>query len=69
MANFDFFATSELLKRTKRKGWVIRGVDDPESVADHMFQMSLICLAYPWVRQTPSPPPPKACDDRGLMSL
>jgi 5'-deoxynucleotidase YfbR-like HD superfamily hydrolase len=49
MAMLSFFATSELLKCTPRKGWVIRGIEEPESVADHMYQMGLICLAYPWV--------------------
>ncbi|KAH8762060.1 hypothetical protein F5883DRAFT_464295 [Diaporthe sp. PMI_573] len=44
----SFFATSELLKCTRRKGWVIRGIEEPESVADHMYQIGLICLAYPW---------------------
>ncbi|KAH8751660.1 hypothetical protein F5883DRAFT_577736 [Diaporthe sp. PMI_573] len=48
MAMLSFFATSELLKCTPRKGWVIRGIEEPESVADHMYQMGLICLAYPW---------------------
>ena len=35
------------LKKTKRTGWVIRGVKDPESVADHSLMMSLIGLSVP----------------------
>ncbi|KAK5633381.1 hypothetical protein RRF57_009095 [Xylaria bambusicola] len=54
MAMISFFATSEVLKKTQRKGWAIRGIENPESVAAHMYQMGLICLAYPWVK-------PKSC--------
>ena len=32
------------LKKLKRTGWVIKGVKDPESVADHSFMLSV--LAY-----------------------
>ena len=42
--------TLEVLKNTQRRGWAIRGVPKAESVADHMYRMSMICLAYPWVR-------------------
>ncbi len=35
------------LKETERTGWVIRGVKDPESVADHSLMMSLIGLSVP----------------------
>lgn len=45
-----FIKQLELLKSIKRRGWVLRGVPDPESVADHMYQMAMICLHYPWVQ-------------------
>nr|XP_002125754.1 HD domain-containing protein 2-like isoform X1 [Ciona intestinalis] len=32
------------LKRTKRSGWVMRGVNDPESVSDHMYRMSIMAM-------------------------
>ncbi|KAH8906447.1 P-loop containing nucleoside triphosphate hydrolase protein [Coniochaeta sp. PMI_546] len=45
-----FLTTIGALKNLPRRGWVKRGVPDPESVADHMYQMAMICLTYPWVR-------------------
>lgn len=35
------------LKRVKRTGWVRTGVDKPESVADHMYRMSIISMLVP----------------------
>ena len=29
---------------TRRSGWVQRGVDGPESVADHMYRMSIMAF-------------------------
>ena len=43
----NFFAFADLLrslKTTKRRGWVLRGVHDPESVADHMYRMAMLAL-------------------------
>mmetsp|Transcript_11863 Transcript_11863/g.35978 ORF Transcript_11863/g.35978 Transcript_11863/m.35978 type:complete len:155 (+) Transcript_11863:371-835(+) len=37
----DFLRVVGGLKRTKRTGWVHRGVDDPESVADHSYRMAM----------------------------
>lgn len=34
-------------KRTYRTGWVLRGVEKVESVADHMYRMSLMALLLP----------------------
>ena len=34
-----------LLKRFRRTGWFILGVDDPESVADHSFRAAIIATA------------------------
>jgi len=32
------------LKRIKRTGWVLKGIREPESVADHVFRTSLLVL-------------------------
>uniref|UniRef100_H2Y8K7 5'-deoxynucleotidase HDDC2 n=1 Tax=Ciona savignyi TaxID=51511 RepID=H2Y8K7_CIOSA len=32
------------LKRTKRSGWVLRGVNEPESVSDHMYRMAVMAM-------------------------
>ncbi|KAK9741437.1 hypothetical protein RND81_03G105900 [Saponaria officinalis] len=32
------------LQTTKRAGWVKRNVDNPESISDHMYRMSLMAL-------------------------
>ncbi len=32
------------LQSTKRTGWVNRGVDQPESIADHMYRMGMMGL-------------------------
>jgi len=44
----DFFAEAGLLKRIKRTGWWVAGIDDPESVAEHSFRTAVIgyYLAY-----------------------
>ncbi|GII87790.1 haloacid dehalogenase [Sphaerisporangium siamense] len=34
-----------LLKRYKRTGWLVAGVRDPESVADHSFRTAIIAVA------------------------
>jgi len=47
---FFFLELIERLKNTARKGWVIRGVRDAESVADHMYRMAIMCLVAPEVR-------------------
>jgi 5'-deoxynucleotidase YfbR-like HD superfamily hydrolase len=41
-------AATELyrLKTTKRKGWVVRGIANPESVAEHSFAAALLALLY-----------------------
>ncbi|RVW88365.1 HD domain-containing protein 2 [Vitis vinifera] len=40
----DFLTLCHRLKTTKRAGWVKREVNNPESVADHMFRMGLMAL-------------------------
>jgi putative hydrolase of HD superfamily len=40
----DFLSLCHRLKTTKRAGWVKRDVQDPESIADHMYRMGLMAL-------------------------
>ncbi|KAI0497014.1 hypothetical protein KFK09_023342 [Dendrobium nobile] len=40
----DFLSLCHRLKTTKRAGWVRKGVREPESVADHMYRMSVMAL-------------------------
>jgi putative hydrolases of HD superfamily len=32
------------VQTTKREGWVRRGVQGPESIADHMYRMGVMAL-------------------------
>lgn len=41
-ATLNFFAEAGLLKRVKRSGWWVAGIDDPESVAEHSFRTAVI---------------------------
>ncbi|KAL1548912.1 5'-deoxynucleotidase HDDC2-like [Salvia divinorum] len=43
-AAIDFLTLCHRLKATKRAGWVKRGVQEPESIADHMYRMGLMAL-------------------------
>lgn len=43
----DFLTLCHSLKTTKRAGWVKRGVQNPESIADHMYRMGLMALIFP----------------------
>jgi len=38
----EFIAEAGLLKRVKRSGWWVVGVDEPESVAEHSFRCAVI---------------------------
>lgn len=40
----DFLEQAGQLKRLRRKGWVDRGVAEPESVADHSYRLALLVL-------------------------
>ncbi|MCD7472386.1 hypothetical protein HAX54_013616 [Datura stramonium] len=40
----DFLTLCHSLKTTKRKGWVNHAIKGPESIADHMYRMSLMAL-------------------------
>src|SRR5690242_18658318 len=35
------------IKETKRRGWELRNVNDPESVADHSFRLSIMAWMLP----------------------
>ncbi|GAB4838167.1 hypothetical protein Ancab_027696 [Ancistrocladus abbreviatus] len=43
----DFLTLCHSLKTTKRAGWVKREVQNPESIADHMYRMGLMALLAP----------------------
>ncbi|KAI4368973.1 hypothetical protein MLD38_017470 [Melastoma candidum] len=40
----DFLTLCHSLKTTKRKGWLNHGIKGAESIADHMYRMSLMAL-------------------------
>lgn len=40
----DFLTLCHRLKTTKRKGWINQGIKGSESIADHMYRMSLMGL-------------------------
>jgi putative hydrolase of HD superfamily len=41
----DLFAAMASLKSVRRKGWVLRGVEDAESVADHSLAVAVLSAA------------------------
>ncbi len=41
-AALNLFAEAGLLKRVKRSGWWVAGIENPESVADHCFRCAVI---------------------------
>lgn len=54
---FSFFRLCGELKHLKRTGWVANAVQNPETVAGHMYRMAMMCFLF---KSTPSnaPPPP-----------
>lgn len=40
----DFFETIGKLKTTKRTGWVLAKIKNPESVAEHSFRMTIMAM-------------------------
>src|SRR5947207_14918734 len=42
LAALNFFAEAGLLKRVKRSGWWVAGIENPESVAEHSFRCAII---------------------------
>ncbi|CAI9098634.1 OLC1v1035313C1 [Oldenlandia corymbosa var. corymbosa] len=43
----DFLTLCHRLKTTKRTGWVRKEVENPESIADHMYRMGIMALVAP----------------------
>ena len=43
-ASLDFFSTISKLKESKRAGWVLHGIQNGESVADHSFQVAIMAM-------------------------
>ncbi|OGM14149.1 hypothetical protein A3D84_03570 [Candidatus Woesebacteria bacterium RIFCSPHIGHO2_02_FULL_42_20] len=41
---FALFREVGRLKRIKRTGWVLKGIKDSESVADHVFRTAFMCM-------------------------
>lgn len=41
----DFMKSMQKLKETKRKGWTLKDIPDPESVADHSFGVAILSMA------------------------
>ena len=46
MAFVDFLEAVLKLKDLKRTGWVMRNVQEPESVAAHSFNVALLCMLF-----------------------
>ncbi|KAI5454451.1 hypothetical protein NCC49_004503 [Naganishia albida] len=42
-----FMHMLEQLKVQKRSGWIREGVQEPESIADHMYRMAMLCMLIP----------------------
>lgn len=40
----EFFKTIGNLKRVKRTGWVLKGIKEAESVADHTYRVAVMCM-------------------------
>lgn len=43
-SQFNFFGLASQLSEIKRQGWIDRGIEHPESVADHSFQVALMSI-------------------------
>ncbi|HEX2188323.1 MAG TPA: HD domain-containing protein [Longimicrobiaceae bacterium] len=48
-----FLRLAGRLKETPRAGWALRGVERPESVADHSFRVGLLALVLPRGEEPP----------------
>jgi len=42
----EFFKRSGQLKKVSRSGWIRVGIESPESVADHTFRTTLLCMIF-----------------------
>lgn len=45
MQLLEYFRFVGKLKTVKRTGWVYKNINNPESVSDHMYRMSMIAMA------------------------
>lgn len=46
MTDIGFLLKALELKDEKRTGWELRNIENPESVADHSWNVALLCLVY-----------------------
>ena len=51
-AAIDFLTLTRSLKTTKRTGWIMSGISNPESIADHMYRMSLMAMIASFSNET-----------------
>lgn len=42
----DFIIKVGELKKISRKGWVLRGIENPETIANHIFILTLMCWIF-----------------------
>lgn len=42
----NFFIKIGKLKKKKRRGWILRGIKDPESIAAHTFRMAIMAWLF-----------------------
>lgn len=59
-----FFQLISLLKQQERTGWINMGIPKPESIADHMYRMSIISLVLDsnaWEAENIKPDLNKCC--------
>ncbi len=42
----EFFHIAGKLKLEKRRGWIVKKVREPESVADHSFRLALLAMVF-----------------------
>lgn len=51
----DLASTVGVLKQVKRTGWILQGVEHPESVLDHSYRMAFLALVlsdeFGWNKQ------------------
>ena len=47
----NFFAEAGLLKRVKRSGWWVAGIENPETVAEHSFRTAVIGFYLAFVEE------------------
>lgn len=46
MSKIDFLLSGMELKDTPRKGWILRGVEEPEDVASHSWGVAYLCTVF-----------------------